>query len=309
MHVMQNSRINANNKALHGPRKVSVASFYTSTAFMKPNIFSLFIPLAYIETAISACLLAWAQAKLAESENASIYAVFVFFGTLTVYNLLRVVSLFRRVQGGVNWKSVPDLLFVPLHITIVGIAGLTALVLLFFQKLNLSYVLLICLLFFTSLSYRFRWFRLRSKNVALSDLPHLKSILVAGVWMLICSVIPNSFKISEWLTYLTIFLYFFGLSIPFDIRDLERDAPTRRTIPQVFGVAKSKNISLSLILLSHILSTYQMQCSILIFIVSALIHAFLINSVSEKQNKANIYRLLDAAPILLALGMLHYAIN
>lgn len=272
---------------------------------MKPNIFSLFVPRAYMETAMSAGFMAWAQAKLAESENATIYAVFVFFGTLTVYNLLRVVSLFRKVQSGTNWKSVPDLLFVPFHIALVAIAGLTAIILLLFQNLNLNYVLLICLLFFITLSYRFRWFRLSSKKIALSDLPHFKSVLVAGVWMLMCSAIPNAFNTSEWLMYLSIFLYFFGLSIPFDIRDLQRDAPARRTIPQVFGVAKSRNISLVLILLSHILFTYQMQCSLYIFILSALAHAVLINKVSEKQEKAVIYRLLDAAPILLALGMLY----
>ena len=270
---------------------------------MKVKVLPLFLPRAYVETASSAAVLAWAHGQMTETHHSLIYAVFVFFGTWTVYNLLRVVSLFRRVQSVANWRTVPDLLFVPLHIAVATISGITAFVLLFFQHFDFNGVLFISVLFFITLSYRFRWFRWQGRSVALSELPHVKSFLVAAVWTLLCAVIPLNLDLDFGLWYLGMFLYFFGLTIPFDIRDFERDEQSRKTIPQVIGIHKARSLSLILILVAHILFTYQMQCSIWIFAASALWHAFLISRVCPKTEKAVIYRLLDASPILIGLGM------
>lgn len=261
------------------------------------------MPRAYVETALSAAALAWAHGFYADNKGNWIYAVFVFFGTLTVYNLLRVVSLFRRVQTESDWRTVPDLRFVPLHLILTLVAGITAVVLLFYQALPFDIFLLVCLLFVLTLSYRFRWFRYQGKKIALSDLPHLKSILLALVWTLMCSVIPLKLEPDNLLLHLAFFLYFLGLSIPFDIRDLKKDVASRKTIPQVLGVHRACKLSLLLLLSAHVLLTYQMQCSFYLFMFSALTHTFFMIRVCRNKEKAVNYRLLDAGPILLALGM------
>jgi hypothetical protein len=56
--------------------------------------------------------------------------------------------------------------------------------------------------------------------------------------------------------------------------------------------------------MAHVLLTYQMQCSIFIFSISALVHALLISQACYKTEKAALYRFLDAAPLLLAYGMM-----
>lgn len=270
---------------------------------MNRQVVLQFIPRAYLETAFSAAFLAWAHGSLYASPNALVYSVFIFFGTWSIYNLLRVVSLFRLVQTELNWRTVPHLMFVPLHIALASIAGLTAVVLLFYLEFDFNGMLLLAVLFFVTLSYRFRWFKHQGKSTALSEFPYLKSLLVAGVWTIICSMIPSGMEEKNTLLYLSFFVYFLGLSIPFDIRDLKKDAPSRRTIPQIFGVANARTLSLLLILIAHILLTYQMQCSIWVFSASAMIHAILISRTCHKTEKAVLYRLLDAAPILLGIGM------
>lgn len=270
---------------------------------MKAKVLPFFVPRAYAEIALSAAALAWAHGSYADSTGTWSYAVFIFFGTLTVYNLLRAVSLFRRVQTEQDWRTVPDLLFVPLHLLLTLVAGIAAVVLLFYQNLPLNIFLMVCLLFLLTLSYRFRWFRYQGKKVALSDLPYLKSILLAAIWTLMCSIIPLNLEPGHGLLHLAFFLYFLGLSIPFDIRDLKKDVPSRKTIPQVLGVHRACKLSLFLLLSAHILLTYQMQYSIYLFMFSALTHTFLMIRVCRNKEKAVNYRLLDAAPILLALGM------
>lgn len=271
---------------------------------MKLSAIQYFAPKSYIETAISAAVLSFAHSSISEFDNALTYTWFVFFGTWSIYNLLRVVSLFRRVQQSANWKTVPDLFFVPLHILISALSGVTALILLFFLNFDTNQILFIGVLFFLTLSYRFRWFKVGGVKTALSDLPHLKSILVALVWTIICSIIPSQFDQSKALLFVSMFIYFLGLTIPFDIRDYQNDAPSRRTIPQVFGLKNARNMSLALLLLAHVLLTYQMKCSIILFSISALFHTFLMIRVNPKSENSWVYRALDASPILIALGIM-----
>ena len=186
---------------------------------MKRQVALHFIPRAYFETACSAGFLAYAHGSLFQSSNATIYSVFIFFATWSIYNLLRVVSLFRRVQSELNWRTVPDLMFVPFHIALATLSGLTAVVLLFFLESDFNGLLLLGVLFFVTLSYRFRWFRHQGRSIALSEFPYIKSLLVAAVWTLICSMIPSGLAEKNALLYFSFFLYILGLSIPFDIRD------------------------------------------------------------------------------------------
>ena len=118
---------------------------------MKRQAVLHFIPRAYFETACSAGVLAYAHGLFSQSPNASGYALFVFFGTWSIYNLLRVVSLFRQVQNQSDWRTVPDLMFVPLHVAIAVLSGLSAAVLLFFLTVDFNAMLLLGVLFFCHL--------------------------------------------------------------------------------------------------------------------------------------------------------------
>ena len=270
---------------------------------MKFAALSKFIPRAYFETALSGAVLAWSHGELAGATDAWLYALFVFSSTLAVYNLLRAVSMFRRVQNVQDWRTVPDLLWVPFHILLTVLAGITAIILLFFQKFEFNGILLLGVLLFITMSYRFRWFTLKGQKTALSDLPHLKSFLVAGVWTLICAMIPFDLDKQEWFLYLCVLLYFFGLSIPFDIRDYHKDAASRKTIPQVFGLTQAKTISVLFILIAHVLITFRLQSACASLTVSALIHTYLITRVSHRTENTILYRLLDLGPVLIGLSI------
>ncbi len=271
---------------------------------MRARVISLFLPRCYVETAISAAFLAWVHGTLVGMTTSVVYAAFVFFGTWSIYNLLRVVSLFRRVQGAVNWRQVPDLYFVPLHLVLAAVSGITAIVMLFFQEFIMSQMLFLGFLLFLTLSYRFRWFKIRGVKLALIDLPHAKSLLVAGIWTIICVWIPTGYDQLHWPVVLAFFLYFFGLSIPFDIRDMRQDAWSRRTIPQVFGASRARVMSLVLILIAHVILVFLIPCSLPVFGLSAFVHAYLISLTTNSKSRPFVYRFLDASPILLALGLM-----
>ena len=262
-----------------------------------------FLSRSYLETSFSAAFLALAHLKFTGQELSWIYPLFIFCGTMSVYNLLKVVSMFREIQKSANWRTVPYLSFVPYHISLSTLAGIAAFVLLFFMNFSWNGFLFLSILLFLTLSYRFRWFGTGVNKLALSDIPHLKSLLVASVWTLICCIIPVGGGQQNFAHFIVMFVYFFGLSIPFDIRDIKKDEVTRRTIPQVLGPQKARILSSILVVFVHLYFAYTICDGLVYFTVSALAHVWLINQTSPKNRQPWLYIMLDAAPILLAFSL------
>lgn len=262
-----------------------------------------FLPKAYVETSISAGLLAYACASIAQFDFTVSYAFFLFFATLGIYNLLRSASLFRSVQN-VSFSTMVDALLIPIHLAIGLIAGLIALFFLAFISFDLGTYLLIALLFVVAILYRFKWLRVNNIRTALSDLPYLKAFFVALVWTILCVTIPMQNSLDLWRMSLAAFLYFLGLSIPFDIRDLYFDKPQRRTIPQVLGRLWSHRLSALLIALGYLLVDFGMSRSIIILSIGLAIHILLILQTNPNQSRPWLYRLLDWCPVLFAWYLL-----
>lgn len=97
---------------------------------------------------------------------------------------------------------------------------------------------------------------LRGKN--LRDLPNLKIYLIAIVWVIITVSVPHLVN-EEQITneYIILFvaevLFMVSIIIPFDIRDINLDESSKKTIPQLLGVKKSIYLSIILFILSQIL--------------------------------------------------------
>jgi hypothetical protein len=258
-----------------------------------------FIPKAYIETAFSAGILAYAFGVLSVFEQAPLYSFFLFFATLSMYNLLRAVSLMRRIREFTLHTAI-DAIHIPIHLALSAITTFVALILLLFLSLDLATYLLLGLLFIVTLLYRLKWLNINQKAVSLSDLPFLKAFLVAFTWTILCAGIPSGFAASFGLKSIAVFSYFLGLSIPFDIRDLHFDAKSRRTFPQIFGVEKAKQLALLFISLGFFLLDYRMSHSIIVLILGLFAHFWLMIQTSPDQNRLWLYRLLDLCPFLYA---------
>ena len=267
--------------------------------FLTYELIRRFLPKSYLETALSAGVLAYAFGSLGGFEQRTGYAFFLFFATWSVYNLLRVVSMLRHMKV-MPLSVLVDAVHIPIHIALSAVSGFLALVSLFFLSFDTGTVLLIALLFVVTLLYRFKWLVVDQNRVSLSDLPFAKAFLLTLTWSALCAAIPLKFDGNYGIQYAAAFFYFLGLAIPFDIRDLHFDAKSRRTITQILGVEKAKQLALFFISLGFFLLDYRMSHSILVLILGLFAHIGLMMQTSPEQNRLWLYRLLDLCPLLYA---------
>lgn len=75
---------------------------------------------------------------------------------------------------------------------------------------------------------------------SLRDTPFLKATIIAVVWVFILFIFPlwnQAIKTQPYQIEIIAFaLLFFGLTIPFDIRDHKKDKTALKTLPQLIGV-------------------------------------------------------------------------
>ena len=97
---------------------------------------------------------------------------------------------------------------------------------------------------FVFITLCYRWAIL---GVALRDVSYLKLFFIAISWGFITVILP---QFSEhdldifWMLILNNAFYITGITIPFDIRDLETDSVDKKTIPQIFGIKVALLISI-----------------------------------------------------------------
>lgn len=83
----------------------------------------------------------------------------------------------------------------------------------------------------------------------LRHIPFVKTFVIALVWAYSVSVpliYYNPYNPTAFL-FLRNFLFILAITLPFDIRDLERDPKWLKTLPQVLGVNATKNLAISLL--------------------------------------------------------------
>ncbi|MGI9527503.1 MAG: hypothetical protein ACR2MS_10380 [Weeksellaceae bacterium] len=186
----------------------------------------------------------------------------VFFSTLLAYNMAYWV---------VDYKSDERL-------AVMLLSGILS-IYLFFQLNSILAQVLILLAGCVSIFYS-----LPIYQSSLRQIPQIKIILIALVW----STAVNITLIESSLLYLdefiwsfvAIFLFVIGITIPFDIRDYHIDNKSLKTIPQQYGINKSKIIAGVLL----IISVYFLQLSvhdqytnyIMIYVLTVFIAIFMI---------------------------------
>lgn len=148
-----------------------------------------------------------------------------------------------------------------------------------FEIIDLFYVFPILLIGF------FYAFSPKKKTKPLRDLPYIKIILIVISWIAVTIILPAHLEneIDTQLFKLSIiqFLYIIGLTIPFDIRDLEYDEKEKKTIPQVIGIKKSIILSIVLIAISGILHLIWFKN----FWLVGIIYIFSILTISFSNNR------------------------
>lgn len=178
--------------------------------------------------------------------NWLIYGVFNFFSILFVYNFHRIYkATFSKVKTPLlDWVA-GNRGFV-IYLMVVSLLTCLALFTVLWQGKS-TLLVLFGVMVLLSLAYVIPIF-----GKSLRELPHLKSPLIAFVWALVLFVFPS---LNEAIPFPVIagpvsiyFLFFFALTIPFDLRDVHIDSSKQKTPPMVLGEKGSRFLSLGLIL-------------------------------------------------------------
>lgn len=111
----------------------------------------------------------------------------------------------------------------------------------------------------------------------LRDVPYLKVHIISAVWAgttVLLPVINSGVAISSriWMISLVVYLLILALAITFDVRDLDVDEPSKKTVPQLVGkhgaLALAALINISAIALTVRLSN-ELLVPMLIFMLCA----------------------------------------
>lgn len=175
--------------------------------------------------------------------NASIKLMaFAFFGTLAGYNWLRWLALkFGRINQHnerLIWLGTRKRL-IWILICIGGAGVLTILPSLTWRQTSIASTTFIITAMYGIPVAAF-------KNKALRQIPYLKIFLIAFCWVGVTAAIPlaDAKMDSSNITFCAAqVLFIFGITIPFDIRDVQSDSPENFTIAQRLGLRWAKILS------------------------------------------------------------------
>jgi len=226
------------------------------------------------------------------SENNT--AWFVFFSTLTSYNIIR----FLRIDTIKNWYNL-WIIHYKKQLQILTLIGVIGVVYFGFQ-LRLKAILILIPFALATFFYVFPL-----KKYSLRNIAGLKLFLIAFSWAGITALFPLTqnymqFRFVDWLVFIQRFLFVIAITIPFDIRDVNYDVSELKTIPQQLGIYKTKLLGSSLlfifILLEFIKSIDERQLisSILIAAISSLLLYFS----TSKQSKYYSAFFVESLPII-----------
>lgn len=175
------------------------------------------------------------------------YIMFLFFSTMSLYALHRIIGDIIRKVKDENKREEP---LKYIYIFIITISTILSL----YSYLSLNQVAQINLILPIIMSIAYISPIFNQKR--LRDLPLIKIFMIAISWAILCVYIPlinaDSNINYSLISRITSMMFFvFALTIPFDIRDFEIDKRTNTiTIPIKYGILPSVRIAhISLILI------------------------------------------------------------
>jgi hypothetical protein len=171
--------------------------------------------------------------------------VFAFSATLAGYSWLRILSVKFSRNPSNNDRHV----WLKRHLSVVwisfiaGLAGAAA----SFPALSWRQQAIASVAGLITAFYGIPFKAFRQK--AIREIPYVKIFLISLCWVGATVLLPISSVQSEhvWLFAAAQFLFIFGITIPFDIRDLKTDSHGKFTLAQFTGIRIAKMISILLL--------------------------------------------------------------
>ncbi len=202
---------------------------------------------------IAACAVAmtWqTELLLFEKVEVNILTYFVFFSTLFLYAIHRIVGLVK-VKPFLEKYRYSIIYHFRNHIKVYAFLGGAGALYCFFY-LSFANQLLLVVPAILSLGYVLPFVK---GDKRLRDFDYIKIFLVAVVWGVITVLMPilertTELTIAHLLILLERMFFIFAITLPFDIRDLKIDAHIDvKTIPSMIGIDKTKKMALVCLIL------------------------------------------------------------
>lgn len=164
--------------------------------------------------------------------------------------------------------------------------------------------------------------RIGKTQYRLRDIGVTKIFMIAFVWAFIGSFLPAAkselplFSGDVILLFLAHYLFIFGITLPFDIKDLTIDAQHQvKTIPAIIGVQNSYNLSFLSLLLSTVLYIVMQQLTTsdqdfsLPLCIAMLLSSWSIYLSRKKADNLLYFGVIDGMLIIQSLLVIVFALN
>ena len=237
---------------------------------------------------------------LAYAISSDLLSWFVFFATFLSYNLIRIYQLNDLQDWFYN--------FIRSNKQIILILSVLSFMFLVFLTFKLELKTLFTLIpfglftFFYVIPFNFKL----KGAVSLRSITLVKLFLIAVSWAGVTVIVPLveynlGFSKNNIFMFIQRFFFIIAITIPFDIRDINFDNEKIRTLPQVFGIKKSKPIGMFSLMVFLGLELFKEPVeaeALRIKFIVALISLFLLMKSTAHQDKYYSAFLVESIPIV-----------
>ncbi|WP_111709472.1 UbiA prenyltransferase family protein [Lutibacter citreus] len=209
---------------------------------------------------------------------------FVGFSIILSYNFIRFYEIkTNRMKWYRVWLNQNKKLLITLQVfSICSIVFI-----LFFRTFDLKSIATLFPFGLMTFFYVVPVFKLNNKEFSFRYFPGLKTYSIAIAWAGVSVLFPLSesnviIDFNVVLEFIQRFLFVLVITIPFDIRDMDSDAISLKTIPQVFGVSNTKKLGLVLLVIFVLISLYVNKYLIIDVLIATISGLFLWFSTSDR---------------------------
>tara|TARA_R110001583_G_scaffold145635_2_gene297584 strand:+ start:15988 stop:16821 length:834 start_codon:yes stop_codon:yes gene_type:complete len=234
-------------------------------------------------------------------------SVFVALSIIISYNFIRFFEIeFKRLNWFKNWFFEHKIYIITVSVLAVFFIG----IILFSNNFNLNALIILFPFAFMTLFYVVPLFKIGNIEISFRNFPLIKIFSIAIAWAGITVFFPlfeanYEFTSSVYLEFIQRVLILISITLPFDIRDVEVDPKSLKTLPQVFGVEKSKIIGYISLLGVICLEFFKKEFSNFnIYIAIVLVIAVFLRFSSAKKNRYYTSFWVEAIPIFWFVLML-----
>jgi hypothetical protein len=181
----------------------------------------------------------------------------IFGVTLVAYNVQRLVRMekFSNRTEQIRWYLQNKwMLYTALVLGLIT-AGITFLLLPFELLLRFAPLAVLSVLYSVPLLPS------KGSKLAIRAIPGAKIFIIALVWTGVTLLLPMmaaglELGVEESLQLIERFSYMLAITLPFDMRDIKYDDENMKTIPQLLGYDRSKDLALILLTIAIVLHLY-----------------------------------------------------